>query len=214
VALIERLRARFRPYGVIGGPKGEKRHNVQLKFCPTCLIYRPPRTVHCGLCNACIENLDHHCPWIGTCVGKRNYHLFFRFIFFVGLLAILTLVGSITRLTQLTGDGTFKEALKSAPLAIPLICFTALALVFLGVLLFYQVGISLRAKTTNEDLKQTFDYYLASPYDSISMLTNFYSRLFPRHSYYPLFKPRSPHESKTVTAPSPGKTEASKQEIK
>jgi palmitoyltransferase ZDHHC9/14/18 len=53
---------------------------VKIKYCPTCEIYRPPRAVHCALCGCCIERLDHHCPWIGTCVGKRNYKYFIMFM--------------------------------------------------------------------------------------------------------------------------------------
>lgn len=60
---------------------------TKIKYCVTCDIYRPPRTVHCGICNCCIERLDHHCPWLGTCIGKRNYKYF---IMFVSLVAVLS----------------------------------------------------------------------------------------------------------------------------
>lgn len=70
-----------RKYLAIHGP-----FLTKMKYCFTCDIYRPPRTVHCGICNCCIERLDHHCPWLGTCVGKRNYKYF---ICFVSLIAVL-----------------------------------------------------------------------------------------------------------------------------
>lgn len=44
------------------------------------MIFRPRRAVHCSICDACVEHLDHHCPFISTCVGRRNYIWFFLFI--------------------------------------------------------------------------------------------------------------------------------------
>lgn len=35
---------------------------------------------HCRMCNACSAGRDHHCIWVGTCVGRDNIRAFYLFV--------------------------------------------------------------------------------------------------------------------------------------
>lgn len=54
-----------------------------LRVCPYCKIVRPPRAQHCYICNVCVLELDHHCPWTGKCIGKNNIRFFYLFLVFI-----------------------------------------------------------------------------------------------------------------------------------
>ena len=59
-----------------GSALAEDAESARGRFCDVCQIHQPLGTYHCEDCNACIEELDHHCPWMGKCVGKRNMRWF------------------------------------------------------------------------------------------------------------------------------------------
>lgn len=67
------------PYLIING------RYVELKFCRTCKVYRPPRASHCHICNNCIQNFDHHCPWMSQCVGRVSYKIYVAYYLYSGL---------------------------------------------------------------------------------------------------------------------------------
>lgn len=50
-----------------------------LSTCRRCNVMRPPRAQHCIYCDVCVLELDHHCPWMGMCVGKNNIKSFHAF---------------------------------------------------------------------------------------------------------------------------------------
>ncbi|XP_030628366.1 palmitoyltransferase ZDHHC16A [Chanos chanos] len=68
-----------------GYPPKMKNDVPFVSVCKKCIIPKPARTHHCGICNTCILKMDHHCPWLNNCVGHFNHRYFFSFCLFMTL---------------------------------------------------------------------------------------------------------------------------------
>jgi len=73
---------------------------VAMKFCETCLIFRPQKAAHCNLCNNCVSEFDHHCIWLGTCIGSNNYPFFFYFVVTLNCLILTVIATCISQLVK------------------------------------------------------------------------------------------------------------------
>ncbi|DAA32223.1 TPA: zinc finger, DHHC-type containing 18-like [Bos taurus] len=150
---------------------------VKLKYCFTCKMFRPPRTSHCSVCDNCVERFDHHCPWVGNCVGKRNYRFFYAFILSLSFLTAFIFACVVTHLTLRSQGSNFLSTLKETPASVLelVICFFSIwSILGLSGFHTYLVASNL---TTNEDIKGSWSNKRGgeasvNPYSHKSVITN------------------------------------------
>ena len=58
-----------------------------MEYCNICQVYynEDKKVQHCKMCNICVEKMDHHCVWVGKCVGKNNIFSFYAMLASIGL---------------------------------------------------------------------------------------------------------------------------------
>ena len=86
--------------------------------CKKCIQPKPPRAHHCSICNACYLKMDHHCPWMNSCIGFYNHRYFLLFCVFMWFGTIYVCLSSYNLFTyHFYHPGALLDAPKRAKLA-------------------------------------------------------------------------------------------------
>ncbi|KAJ2496993.1 Eukaryotic peptide chain release factor GTP-binding subunit [Coemansia sp. RSA 1972] len=159
---------------------------MQLKYCTTCRIYRPPRASHCRSCDNCVEHEDHHCIWLNNCIGRRNYRYFYSFLFSITAVALYIMAFCLVYLIKPINNGgpeSFGASMRRHPVVVALFLYVLLNTMLVGGLFVYHTALITRNMTTHEVLgatharrngarKRPAFFSMPSPYSRGSCLAN------------------------------------------
>ena len=130
---------------------------VKFSYCYTCNIIKPPRASHCAKCDNCCQRFDHHCLWLGNCIGKRNYKYFFLLLTTLIINCIIGIIYNICIIVQSVKDKEEKK-IKFRIFTISVlagITFYELMflIIFLGRLFFVHIRLVFKNITFYEHIK-------------------------------------------------------------
>lgn len=94
------------PEPVVSTRQGEVRvGGEETTMCGRCQIERPAEAIHCTRCGVCVDKLDHHCPFMGQCVGRKTLVPFYVFIVAIWCLVfyVLAAVGYLVIAVVVSG---------------------------------------------------------------------------------------------------------------
>jgi len=133
---------------------------VKLPQCDSCKTTKPERAHHCKICAKCALKMDHHCPFIGNCVGLKNQRHFILFLSFLTVGDLYATYLSYLPFRDCVWKVRFYDVAPDRLLCSIvgdfkyIVVCTLLLLIPLGFLLFWQVFVVYTNVTTLEALKK------------------------------------------------------------
>ncbi|GAB0142290.1 hypothetical protein EsHS_00002846 [Epichloe bromicola] len=130
--------------------------NGEFRFCKKCQARKPDRAHHCSTCRRCVLKMDHHCPWLATCLGLRNYKPFLLFLVYTTLLSFYAFAVSGTWVWSEVIHEDVQQFDKILPVNfVVLSIFSGIIGIVVGAFTGWHVMLASKGQTTIECLEKT-----------------------------------------------------------
>ncbi|XP_024968249.1 protein S-acyltransferase 10-like isoform X2 [Cynara cardunculus var. scolymus] len=138
---------------------GMYRHGTSVRSCTCscCNVVQPPRAAHCHDCDKCVLQFDHHCVWLGTCIGQGNHCQFWWYLFEETALCIWTGIWYMEFLQDY-----IREAWLIDVIIIIMLVVLSISLMFLLLLLIFHSYLIVTNQTTHELVRRRRIAYMRS----------------------------------------------------
>lgn len=125
------------------------------RYCKKCQCPKPDRTHHCSSCKRCVLKMDHHCPWLATCVGLRNYKAFLLFLIYTSTFCLACFAtAALWVWDEVLNDVAYANTLLPVNAILLAVIAGIIGLVLTG-FTAWHISLAVRNLTTIESLENT-----------------------------------------------------------
>ncbi|KAI9785362.1 MAG: palmitoyltransferase for Vac8p [Geoglossum umbratile] len=124
------------------------------RYCKKCQSPKPDRAHHCSTCRRCVLKMDHHCPWLATCLGLRNYKAFVLFLVYTSIFCwVCFAVTADWVWANVLSDGQFADTMMPVNYVLLAVVAGIIGLVLTG-FTGWHLSLVLKNQTTIECLEK------------------------------------------------------------
>ncbi|KAG0158285.1 hypothetical protein PDIDSM_5798 [Penicillium digitatum] len=125
------------------------------RYCKKCQCPKPDRAHHCSTCKRCVLKMDHHCPWLATCIGLHNYKAFLLFLIYTSIFCWVDFgIAAVWVWTEILNDTQYMDTMLPVNVVLLAILSGIIGLV-LGGFTAWHISLAMRGTTTIECLEKT-----------------------------------------------------------
>ncbi|KAI1266636.1 palmitoyltransferase PFA3 [Xylariaceae sp. FL1019] len=129
--------------------------NGEHRFCKKCQARKPDRAHHCSTCRRCVLKMDHHCPWLATCIGLRNHKAFLLFLIYTTIFCLYCFAVSGTWVyDELFSESEYANSILPVNFILLSVISGIIGLV-VGAFTGWHILLASRGQTTIECLEKT-----------------------------------------------------------
>uniref|UniRef100_A0A1L8DYE1 Palmitoyltransferase n=1 Tax=Nyssomyia neivai TaxID=330878 RepID=A0A1L8DYE1_9DIPT len=118
--------------------------------CAKCCSIKPDRAHHCSVCRVCVRKMDHHCPWVNSCIGENNQKFFVLFTLYIAIISAHAIFLTVNQFAHCIRTEWRNCSTYSPPATVIFLLFLTFEALLFAVFTMIMLGTQLNAIWNDE----------------------------------------------------------------